>query len=217
MKILIEISGGFDSGAAALKSKEMFLDSEFYGFMVNYGQIPFEIEYKKAKEFCKRENIKLKVIEIKNLFDSGTVKGNDNKDENGIANIYTPFRNGVILSSAISYAENIGAEYIITGSKGLNDDGGPYSFKDSLLPFYELMNAVVNYAVYKKIKILPILTYKRNIKMTKKEVYKYLNDKGYGINDFWNCFNSNEKICGVCNNCIELNKLRGVFNDSSKN
>lgn len=204
MKILCEISGGYDSAAATLKAKEMFPKAEFYGIIFNYGQIPFEKEYSKALAFCEEENIILKVVTIQNLFSSGTVTGGDTKEEIGIAKIYTPFRNGVFLSCAISYAETIDASYIISGSKGLNDDGKPYSFRDSVLPFYELMNAVVKYAVYKNIEILPILTYHRNTKMTKYEVFDYLLHKGYSLDAFWNCFNSTETQCGICNNCKEL-------------
>lgn len=217
MKILCEISGGFDSAAAALKAKEKFPHAKFYGIMFKYGQLPFYKEHEKAINFCKRENIDLKIIEINNLFDSGTTKGKDTATKEGISKIYTPFRNGVFLSCAVSYAESIHASYIISGSKGLNDDGKPYSFRDSVLPFYVLMSAVVNYSVYDDIKILPILTQNRNQKMTKQEVFEYLYKKGYKYDDFWNCFNSNETRCGYCNNCVELDKLKGIFNDSSKN
>lgn len=213
MKIVVEISGGADSMAAALKTKEMFPTAELHGFMVNYGQLPFSIEVEKAKLFCEKENIQLQIVEIKNLFTSGTVNGENKASKDGVADIYTPLRNLVIISAAASYAEKIGAEYIITGSKGLNDDGEPYSFRDSLLPFYELMNGVLNYTAYKPIKILPILMYHRRNKMTKKEVYEYIHDKGYGINDFWNCFNIGHQRCGFCNNCIELNKYEEeIFN-----
>jgi 7-cyano-7-deazaguanine synthase len=218
MKIVSEISGGADSMVSTLMAKEMFPKAKIYGIMINYGQLPFDIEYDKAEKFCKREDIKLKVVEVKNLFTSGTITGEKNADKVGVAKIYTPLRNYVIIAIASSYAESLGAKYIITGSKGLNDDGKPYSFRDSLLPFYELNNAVLNYTSYKSIKILPILMYKRNNKMSKRDVYQYLNDYGYTINDFWNCFNTGHKRCGYCNNCIELNSMEEVFkNYSSKN
>ena len=207
MKIVCELSGGADSIASTLKTKEMFPEAEIHGFMVNYGQLPFQIEHVKAIDFCKKENIYLKVVKIENLFTSGTVDGENSADSTGVAKIYTPLRNYVILAMAASYAESILARYIITGSKGLNADGNPYSFKDSVLPFYELNNAVLNYAAYEKIEILPILMHKRNIKMTKKEVYKYIEEKGYGIDDFWNCFNVGHERCGYCNNCVELDQL----------
>ncbi len=211
MKIVCEISGGADSMAAVLKTKEMFPRAKLYGIMFKYGQKPFKIEHKKAEEFCKKEKISLKVVEIKKLFTKGTITGEGKAETKGVANIYTPLRNLVFSACAASYAENIGASYIISGSKGLNDDGKPYSFRDSILPFYEIFNCVVNFAAYKPIKILPILTYQRNNKMSKREVYEYLNKKGYGPTSFWNCFNKGPKQCGKCNNCVEFEQLNHVF------
>lgn len=210
-KILCEVSGGYDSAAALLKTKEMFPDAEIHGFMVQYGQIPESIEEEKALKFCEKENVKLKIVKIYDLFTTGTVTGKDSADTTGVAKIYTPLRNLVIISMAASYAESIGAELIVTGSKGLNDDGKPYSFKDSVLPFYELMNGVLNYTAYKDIKIFPILMHHRNIKMTKREVFEYLSSKGYKMDDFWNCFNSAVEKCGLCNNCIELETNKEVW------
>jgi len=206
MKIVCEISGGADSMMAALKTKEMFPRAKVYGIMFEYGQAPFKIEYKKARAFCRSEHIPLKVVNIKNLFIKGVTKGEGKADTKGIAKVYTPLRNLVFGACAASYAENIGASYIISGSKGLNDDGKPYSFKDSILPFYEIFNCLVNFAAYKPIKVLPILTYHRNTKMTKAEVYDYLESKGYGEKDYWNCFNKGPKRCGKCNNCVEYEK-----------
>lgn len=207
MKIVVEQSGGADSMVAALEAKRLFPDAKLYGFMVNYGQAPFSIEYEKAKAFCEKNFIELKIITIKDLFSEGTVKGEESAEETGIAKIYTPLRNLVIGACAASYAESIGAELIISGSKGLNDDGKPYSFRDSLLPFYELMTAVLNYASYKSIKMMPILTHHKNSKMSKLEVYKYLEDNSYGIDDFWNCFNAGPERCHKCNNCKELDNM----------
>ena len=208
MRIVVEISGGADSMYAALLTKETYPEAEVHGLMVCYGQAPFQKEFIKAKQFCDRENIFLKLVEIKNLFSQGTTVGEEKADESGIAKIYTPLRNLVIGSCAASYAESIGAEMVIVGSKGLNDDGKPYSFRDSILPFYTLLDGVVKFAAYKPITINPILMKDRNVKMTKKEVYKGLLDRGYMWDSFWNCFNNGDEPCGNCNNCAEKDKLK---------
>jgi 7-cyano-7-deazaguanine synthase len=206
MNILCEISGGYDSALAVLKAKEKYKGGKFFGIMVNYGQAPFEKEFELAKKFCVKEGLELKVVEIKNLFHTGTVIGESSSEEK-ISNIYTPLRNLVILSCASSYAEFIKAEVIIVGSKGLNIDLGKHSFKDSVLPFYVLVEGVLKYASYENICIDPILTNNRNIKMSKKEVIEDLISYGYSLHDFWNCFNSNDVMCGYCNNCLERKEI----------
>lgn len=217
MKIVCEISGGADSMYATLLAKEKYNNSEFFGIMINYGQLTFPIEFQKAQEFCKNENIDLKVVTIDNLFESGTIKGEEKKDINGIAKIYTPLRNLVIGSCALSYAEGLEAEVVIVGSKGLNVDNNPYSFKDSVLPFYTLLNSVINYASYNsKLHIDPILMTGRNHKMGKKEVYEGLLKRGYNWNSFWNCFNNGLEDCFKCNNCIEKYEIKKGMENESK-
>ena len=213
-KVVVELSGGADSMVAALEAKKKYPDAEIHGFFVAYHQAPVEIEWQKALEFANAEGILMKRILIEGLFVKGTVEGEESADTDGVAQIYTPLRNLVIGACAASWAENIGADVIISGSKGLNDDGKPYSFRDSLLPFYTLLNAVTQYAAYKPITVDPILTNLRNNKMTKKEVYEYLLDAGYGWDSFWNCFNGGPEPCGECNNCVELNILKSeIEND----
>lgn len=203
-KIVCEISGGYDSAYSAILAKKKYGDYEFHGVIVNYGQLTYNREFEISKKFCENEKIKLHEINIKNLFFSGTVLGEKNNNGN---DIYTPLRNLVILGCVASYTETISGEVIIVGSKGLNVDDNPYSFKDSVLPFYTLFQSTLNYLTDNKIKIDPILMNNRNNKMTKKEVYDGLLENGYDINYFWNCFNSSTTPCGVCNNCKEKIKL----------
>ena len=209
MKIVCEISGGADSMLSTLYAKEKYPEAELYGFIVDYGQLQYNIEEKKTYEFCKRNNIPLKTVSVRKLFSKGTVTVNTEKDEEDVALVYTPLRNLVLLSMAASYAENIGAEKIITGSKTLSiDPKDPYSFKDSTLPFYKIFEAMLSYVSYENIKVEMILGEGRNNKMTKKEVYQELLDRGYTWNDFWNCFNSQIEECGYCNNCKEKNIIK---------
>lgn len=208
-RILCEISGGADSFLSTLYAMRKYPDAEFHGIFVDYGQAPLDIEYEKASEFCIKNSIKLHRIEIRGLFQTGTITGEKapTTEVNTVASVYTPLRNLVIGACASSLAEQLKADEIIVGSKGLNKDGKPYSFGDSVVPFYVLLENVVNFAGYHPIKVNPILTEGRNIKMTKKEVYDELAYLGYTRDDFWNCFNAGPEPCGKCNNCIEYNEL----------
>jgi 7-cyano-7-deazaguanine synthase in queuosine biosynthesis len=123
-----------------------YKNAEFYGIIINYGQIPFENELDKVENFCNKFNIKLHIIDIKNLFKSGTVKGENYNEisEGQLSDIYTPLRNLVIGAAAASLAEAIGASVIVTGSKTLNiDRNNPWSFSDSTLGFYTLFNSLL--------------------------------------------------------------------------
>lgn len=208
MKILLEISGGADSMLSSILAINKYKNAEFHGIIINYGQIPFENELDKVVKFCNKFNIELHVIDIKNLFRSGTVTGEtyDEISKGQLSDIYTPLRNLVIGATAASLAETLGATVIVTGSKTLNmEQNNPWSFSDSTLGFYVLFNSLLNYLTEGKIKFDTILMNNRNSKMTKFEVFDKLIELNVEISDFWNCFNSNETRCNQCNNCIELN------------
>lgn len=208
MRILCQVSGGYDSALSLLIAKEKFPEAVIFGIIIDYGQLPFKKEYELAKKFCLRNNVMLKCVEVKNLFSLGAVSGEClDDDSTKLSSIYSPLRNLVMGACTASYAEKISAEIIIVGSKGLNYDASPFSFKDSTLPFYVLLNSLISYASYSKIEILPILMFNRNIKMTKKEVFVALNKRGYSMSDFWNCFNSSEENCGECHNCLEKKEI----------
>jgi len=207
MKVVCEISGGADSALAALMAKDKYKNAEFFGIMINYGQKPWSNEFVRATDFCDKYDIELKTVKIDNLFSKGTVIGESKPADDGVADIYTPLRNVVILSCATSYAESINADVVVVGSKGLSyDPKAPYCFKDSTLPFYKLFEAMLSYTAYSPIKIDPILSEGRQIKMTKKEVFYALKDRGVDWDETWSCFNSTE--CGKCNNCLEKILIR---------
>ena len=205
-KILIEISGGADSMLAALYAIDEFRGAEFHGIILEYGQIPFELEYARALNFCQKNNIELHRVQIRDLFKSGTVLG-ETEFQTGISDIYTPLRNLVIGSCAASLAETIDADTIVVGSKTLNLDQRSHSFPDSTLGFYVLFNSLMSY-LHGGIKFYPILMKNRNVKMTKFEVFDELISRGYTLESFWNCFNSNFEMCNNCNNCNELNEYK---------
>jgi 7-cyano-7-deazaguanine synthase len=211
MKIVSEISGGADSMLSTLVAREKYPDAEIHCFMVNYGQVPFKIELKKVISFCKENKFIFTVVSLNGLFSGGTVIGEQEVGTEGIAKVYTPLRNLVILSMAASYAESIGADRIITGSKTLSVDSNPYSFKDSTLPFYKMFESMLSYTAYSPIKIEMILGEGRQNKMTKQEVYQELFSRGYNWDSFWNCFNAGPEECGKCNNCIEKDKIKDIL------
>ncbi len=190
---------------SALKAIDKYgTGCEYHGVFLNYGQVPLNIEWKKARAFCDRMGITLHEIVSRGLFTTGTVNGEHNVGE--VSDVYTPLRNLVIGAIAASLAERLGASVIVSGSKTLNLDGTPWSFTDSTLGFYLHMDAMLNYLTHGKIKTDPILMENRNTKMTKWEVYDELKAYGFTIDDMWNCFNSDTEKCGHCNNCKTLNE-----------
>jgi len=151
---------------------------------------------------------------VRGLFDKGLTNDMEDKmsvEKSGLSSVYTPLRNFVIGSMAASYAESVGAEMIIVGSKSLEKDhNDPYSYNDSIKPFYTRLEEVVNFASESDsyIEVNPILASKRKSKMTKKDVFAELLNYGFDEDDTISCFYPKEGLeCGECNNCIEKQKI----------
>ena len=200
-KIVAEFSGGADSAAAVIIAKEKWPHSEIWPIFVDYGQVYVKQEKERAIYLSQKLNtIPIKLVKIDSLF---TMK----KDFTGLSGVYTPLRNMLLLSVSASYANMIGAETILTGSKGMvKVEGDPYSYYDSTVPFYKMMEAVINYCNEEKtspISVNPILTENRTAKMLKLEVYSILKSYGIGKNETWSCFTPTPEglECGTCHNC----------------
>jgi 7-cyano-7-deazaguanine synthase len=200
-KIVAEFSGGADSAAAVILAKLKWPHADIWPIFVDYGQPYMRQELAMAKHLVNKLNIlPLKIVKIDNLF---TMK----IEFNGLSSVYTPLRNMLLLSVTASYANMLGAEIILTGSKGMvKVEGDPYSYYDSTVPFYTLMENVINYCNENKekpIKVVPILTENRTNKMTKLEVYRILGTRRIYKDETWSCFTPTPEglECGECHNC----------------
>ena len=90
---------------------------------------------------------------------------------------------------ALNYAAGVGAEVVASGSKGLayvpDDD---YSYTDSTVAFYLMMQGIADYLQVHNVKIRQVLAEGRHNKMTKQEVFEELKAKGITKDDIFNCF-----------------------------
>ena len=121
-KAVCIISGGLDSITLLYWAKQKYQDIEAINF--KYGAKHNDREATFADYHCKKLNIPLTHIELdftKWGYKSALLKTGDKipeghyEDEN-MKQTVVPFRNGIMLSIAVGYAENIGAEYVMLGS-----------------------------------------------------------------------------------------------------
>jgi len=215
MRVVCQVSGGADSTLAAIKARERWpyfesditeteLETEFYGIFINYGQSCAKQELQRATLIASKLKLeKLRIVDLHNLWLSGGMISGEQKENQ---NVYTPLRNVTLLGITLAYAESIGANIVVTGSKGLTKiSGNSHSYYDSTLPFAKLMEGVWNYTaeVKRQVQIIPILAEGKISVMTKEEVYRELLNHGFGFEDTWSCFRGEEKECGECVNCKE--------------
>ncbi len=201
MKVVVELSGGADSALAAIYAIRKYMTADFYALFIDYGQKYAEQERKASVEIANHLNCfyggwNWEEVKISKFWQQG-----DKVVE------YIPLRNLFLSSIALSYAQSVGAEVLINGSKSLAvDSTDPYSFRDSTKLFYqhlELTELTGTEDHIPLVRIEPLLAMNRTVKMTKREVYKELED--LAMPETWSCFHPSEdgKECGSCKNCKE--------------
>lgn len=130
------------------------------------------------------------------------------RDGEGRVATYVPFRNGLLLSIAASYADSIfpGEEVeIYYGAHA--DDAAGQAYADCSPEFAEAMDQAIYIGTYKKISVARPL-----INMNKSQVVKTGLELGVPYNLTWSCYEGGEKQCGTCGTCIDRRK---AFEDNN--
>jgi len=203
MRILSQLSGGYDSTAVMIK----LLDEghTVKGIFFNYGQKYYKQE-KRALEYVDsmlKDSDKypeyLGYVEIK-------VSMELTRNNDGSPSDYIPVRNFVLGAMSANYAIAQGFSTIAVGSKTTEvrkDD--PFSFADCSVSFYESMTNVINLASEPGDCIefiMPLLKTKSEA-LTKGEVVQIIDNSILEFQDLWSCYEDAELPCGVCYHCKE--------------
>lgn len=130
MKALVIFSGGQDSTTCLYWAKKQHvLIDEIECITFNYGQ-KHSVEIEQSILICKKENIKQTIIDISfldTLVESAlTSNGDVNQiNEKGLPASFVPNRNQLFITLAHSYAQKIGAKYLIGGMCETDFSGYP--------------------------------------------------------------------------------------------
>ena len=130
--------------------------------------------------------------------DSIRVKDYDG-DESTIPSSYVPFRNSIILSLAVSWAESLGAKNLYIGANFEDSPGYP----DCRPEYYKAFNELVRLGT----KEGDIHVHTPVIHMKKSEIVKMGLKLKAPFDMSWSCYARMDKACGVCDSCAL--RLRG--------
>lgn len=207
-KAIVVLSGGMDSttvtGIIHTKGYEL------YGLTIDYQQRTSKKEVECAKkigEYYKfKEHLFLELDFMKDILsDQTSLVGEDlevptNGPSEGIPNTYVPFRNTIILSLAVSWAEKLGAELIAIGVNALDYSGYPDCRPEYIQAFQRVaeLGTKPEYAprIYTPLQDL-----------TKAEIVKKAMELKVPLELTWSCYQNSEKACGICESCAL--RLRG--------
>ncbi len=205
-KAIVLLSGGMDSlvcaGEAIRENDQISL------LHMSYGQKTSAREKRAFDEIADYYKIKdkklidmtfLKQIGGSSLTDDSIDVKNYKGDSNVIPDSYVPFRNSIILSLAVSWAEVVGATKLYFGANHEDSPGYP----DCRPSYYDAFNKVIKEGT--KAGNIEILT--PVISMKKKEIVKRGLELKVPFELSWSCYKSSDKACGKCDSCAL--RLRG--------
>src|SRR5665647_1255147 len=192
-KSIVLLSGGMDSLVCAAMALEEGKDISF--LHMDYGQKTSKRERDSFEKICDHYHIqpeKRKIIDMTFLKQIGGSSLTDENisvksyqgDSNLIPDSYVPFRNSIILSLAVSWAEVVGATRLYIGANHEDSPGYP----DCRPSYYEAFNKVIQEGT--KASDIKILT--PVINMKKRDIVLQGKALNVPFELSWSCYKSTD-------------------------
>ena len=201
-KAVILVSGGLDSATVLAMAKSA--GYECYALSMDYGQ-RHRIELDRAQKVATSNGAvehRVVRIDIGNFGGSALTDRDINvptQETDNIPITYVPARNTVFLSTALGWAEVLGASAIFIGANAVDYSGYPDCRPEYIQAFQNLANLATKAGVEgETIKIeAPI------INLTKGEIIKAGLKLNVDYSQTISCYNprTDGKICGECDSC----------------
>ena len=217
MKALVLSSGGVDSTTCVGMAVKRFGAENVITASLYYGQ-KHEKELECARKIAEYYGVRHIEEDISNVMKYAKdvctlVKGGDEIEHKSYADqiaehgegrvaTYVPFRNGLFLSIAATYADSLfsGEEVkIFYGAHA--DDAAGQAYADCSPEFADAMDRAINIGTYGKITVARPL-----IHMNKAEVVREGLSIGVPYELTWSCYEGGDKPCGTCGTCIDRAK-----------
>jgi 7-cyano-7-deazaguanine synthase len=207
-KAIVLLSGGMDSLVCA---GEALNNNQQVSFLhMNYGQKTSDREKQSFEKIAHHYNVRpedCKIIDMTFLRQIGGSSLTDDKievksyqgDSKEIPDSYVPFRNSIILSLAVSWAEVVGATKLYIGANFEDSPGYP----DCRPSYYKAFNQLIKEGT--KASNIEIVTPVINLK--KKEIVKKGMELKVPFHLSWSCYKNSDIACGTCDSCSL--RLRG--------
>lgn len=214
MKYLILLSGGLDS-AALLYYRVKHCAGSVAALFFRYGQKSTERESEAVKYLTKEKSVQLIELELHSVFCFSKSALLTHNAEPVAETIRTgrhteyrskgtevEFRNGVLLSAAVSYAMQAYPGETVSVEYGAIRTREP--FPDCSAEFVEHMDAAARLCTDGKVGVTAPF-----IDMGKDEVMVLARELGVPTGMTWSCYEGGDVPCGKCPACIDRRILEG--------
>ncbi len=206
-KVISVLSGGLDSTIVTYMLANKYGADNIIAISYNYGQ-KHTIELEKAATTCNKLGIIHKILDISFLGDivapvsalSSTSDLNMPTIEDVLGEpqpiTYVPYRNLILFSIGLSFAESNNGQYIFNGLQAHDE----YSYWDTTKEFTARVNSVSELNRKNSIQIISPF-----VEFSKKEEIQIGKELNVIWKDTWTCYRGEEGngACGKCPSCSE--------------
>ena len=227
MKAVVLSSGGLDSTTCLGIAVNKFGSENVVTVSIFYGQRHArELESaRKVADFYKVSHYEFDAAAIMKFSNSALLNSStENLEKNSYGEqvkknpriaTYVPFRNGLMISMAASFADGLFSGEDTEIFVGVHqDDAAVNAYADCSEKFISAIGEAVNVGTYGKIKIVAPFVGK-----TKADVVKIGLDLKVPYELTWSCYERGEVPCGKCATCIDRAKafeLNGISDPALK-
>ena len=199
-KVVIIYSGGLDSTVLLTKCKQEY--DEVVALNFNYGSKHNKRERVSAHKVCDKLGVDLIEVDLPfvgKLFKSDLLQTGGEIPEGHYASdnmksTVVPFRNGIMLSIAVGFAESIGAECVLLASH----KGDRVQYPDCREEFTAAINEAAQLGTYNNIEIISPFN-----SLMKDEIVKMGLDINAPMELSWSCYKGKNRPCLRCGTCWE--------------
>ena len=216
MKAVVLSSGGLDSTTCLAMAVKKLGAENVSALSIFYGQ-RHERELQSARAVAKFYNVNYYELDAAEIFkNSNSALLNTSteslekssyaaqKEKNNSPRIatYVPFRNGLMISMAASFADGLYDDDSVELYIGVHsDDVAGDAYADCSAQFIASMSAAVRIGTYEKIRLVaPFLCQKKS------DVVKVGLELNAPYHLTWSCYERGDKPCGQCATCIDRAK-----------
>lgn len=210
-KVLVLLSGGIDSTTCLAMAIDKAGKENVETLNITYGQKHVK-EINCARNIADYYGVNYALIDLKEVMKYSNCSLLEHSTEQikhqsyseqlkelggeGTVDTYVPFRNGLMLSVAASYAISKDCELIYYGAHA--DDSAGRAYPDCSFEFSMAMNAAIYEGSGRKVVVgAPLIDFNK----------ARVIEEGLRLNApyhlTWSCYEGQEKACGTCATCID--------------
>lgn len=213
MKVLVLSSGGIDSTTCLAMAVEQYGRENVIALAMSYGQ-KHTRELESAEAVADYYGVELYSVDLAEIFrfsKCSLLKHSESaipkesyaeqldKNDGAPVSTYVPFRNGLFLSTAASFAISMECGRIYYGAH--SDDAAGNAYPDCSDDFNNAMNRAIYEGSGRQVEIEAPF-----IGKTKADVVKMGLELKVPYQLTWSCYEGADRPCGMCGTCIDRQK-----------